>query len=218
MPIYEKYRESMQGQREVVELPPGRPGRRAGTGCAPSGACRRRRRLPRHRRLFGRHPRALRHDQRLGAAAVAIAASAAVALAIGAVSIRTSGIYFIMITLAFTQMLYYLGISLDALRRRRRHAPQGAQPLRRSSTSATRRRAITWRLPCCSSRVFLIYRLVNSRFGLALRAAQVERGALAGARLLALSLSSRRFRDRRRDVRRRGRCCTRTTPTTSRPA
>ena len=45
--------------------------------------------------------------------AVAIGASALVALAIGAVSIRTSGIYFIMITLAFTQMLYYLGISLE---------------------------------------------------------------------------------------------------------
>src|SRR3989449_11118513 len=44
---------------------------------------------------------------------VAIGASAAVAAAIGAVSIRTSGVYFIMITLAFTQMLYYLGISLD---------------------------------------------------------------------------------------------------------
>ena len=44
---------------------------------------------------------------------VAIGASAAVALLIGAVSIRTSGIYFIMITLAFTQMLYYLGISIE---------------------------------------------------------------------------------------------------------
>src|SRR5437762_6558333 len=44
---------------------------------------------------------------------VAIGASALVAAAIGAVSIRASGIYFIMITLAFTQMLYYLGISLD---------------------------------------------------------------------------------------------------------
>src|SRR5207244_248845 len=43
---------------------------------------------------------------------VAIAASALVALGIGAVSIRTSGVYFIMITLAFTQMLYYLGISI----------------------------------------------------------------------------------------------------------
>jgi len=44
--------------------------------------------------------------------ALAIGASALVALAIGAVSIRTSGVYFIMITLAFTQMLYYLGISI----------------------------------------------------------------------------------------------------------
>src|SRR5205814_3938145 len=43
----------------------------------------------------------------------AIGACALLAAAIGAVSIRTSGIYFIMITLAFTQMLYYLGISLE---------------------------------------------------------------------------------------------------------
>ena len=45
--------------------------------------------------------------------ALAIGASALVALVIGAVSLRTSGVYFIMITLAFTQMLYYLGISIE---------------------------------------------------------------------------------------------------------
>ena len=45
--------------------------------------------------------------------ACAIAGSALVALFIGAISLRTSGVYFIMITLAFTQMLYYLGISLE---------------------------------------------------------------------------------------------------------
>jgi branched-chain amino acid transport system permease protein len=45
--------------------------------------------------------------------ASAIAGSALVALFIGAISLRTSGVYFIMITLAFTQMLYYLGISLE---------------------------------------------------------------------------------------------------------
>jgi branched-chain amino acid transport system permease protein len=42
-----------------------------------------------------------------------VAGSALVALFIGAISLRTSGVYFIMITLAFTQMLYYLGISLE---------------------------------------------------------------------------------------------------------
>jgi branched-chain amino acid transport system permease protein len=44
---------------------------------------------------------------------LAIVASAVLALLIGAVSLRTSGVSFIMITLAFTQMLYYLGISLE---------------------------------------------------------------------------------------------------------
>ena len=34
------------------------------------------------------------------------------AAAIGAVSLRTRGVYFIMITLAFAQMLYYLAVSL----------------------------------------------------------------------------------------------------------
>jgi branched-chain amino acid transport system permease protein len=36
------------------------------------------------------------------------------ALVIGAVSLRTTGVSFIMITLAFAQMLYYLGISITA--------------------------------------------------------------------------------------------------------
>src|SRR5690606_21497407 len=43
---------------------------------------------------------------------VAILGSAAIALVIGAISLRTSGVYFIMITLAFCQMLYFLGISI----------------------------------------------------------------------------------------------------------
>jgi branched-chain amino acid transport system permease protein len=43
-------------------------------------------------------------------AAVAVAGIAA--LVIGAISLRTRGVYFIMITLAFAQMLYYLGNSV----------------------------------------------------------------------------------------------------------
>ncbi|WGH80194.1 branched-chain amino acid ABC transporter permease [Jannaschia ovalis] len=45
---------------------------------------------------------------------VAILASALVALAIGWVSLRTGGVYFIMITLAFGQMFYYFAISWPA--------------------------------------------------------------------------------------------------------
>lgn len=44
---------------------------------------------------------------------VAIVAAALAALLIGAVSLRTRGVYFIMITLAFAQMIYYSVISLS---------------------------------------------------------------------------------------------------------
>jgi len=43
---------------------------------------------------------------------LAVASSILIALFIGAVSLRTSGAYFIMITLAFAQMLYYFFVSL----------------------------------------------------------------------------------------------------------
>ena len=42
---------------------------------------------------------------------VAISVAGLVALAIGAICLRTSGVYFIMITLAFGQMFYYFAIS-----------------------------------------------------------------------------------------------------------
>jgi branched-chain amino acid transport system permease protein len=101
--------------------------------------------------------------------AVAIGASALVALAIGAVSIRTSGIYFIMITLAFTQMLYYLGISLEEFggddgMRLRAKSQLGivdlADPLQFYYVV----------LALMLLAVFLVYRIVNSRFGVVLRA------------------------------------------------
>ncbi len=44
---------------------------------------------------------------------VAIAVSALYALVVGALSLRTRGVYFIMITLAFAQMIYYVAIGLD---------------------------------------------------------------------------------------------------------
>jgi branched-chain amino acid transport system permease protein len=103
---------------------------------------------------------------------VAIAASAVVALAIGAVSIRTSGIYFIMITLAFTQMLYYLGISLeeyggdDGMRLKAKSQFSGLIDLRDP---------VAFYYLCLALMliaVYLVYKLVHSRFGMVLRAAK----------------------------------------------
>ena len=45
---------------------------------------------------------------------LSIILSALLALIIGAVSLKTSGVYFIMITLAFAQMMYYFSISWSA--------------------------------------------------------------------------------------------------------
>jgi branched-chain amino acid transport system permease protein len=103
---------------------------------------------------------------------VAIGASALVALAIGAVSIRTSGVYFIMITLAFTQMLYYLGISLaefggdDGMRLKAKSQFAGLIDLRDP---------VAFYYLCLGLMllaVFIVYRIVNSRFGMVLRASK----------------------------------------------
>jgi len=100
---------------------------------------------------------------------VAIGASALVALAIGAVSIRTSGIYFIMITLAFTQMLYYLGISVaefggdDGMRLKRR----SELPFLDLNDPV---QFYYLALVLMLISVFLVSKLVNSRFGMVLRA------------------------------------------------
>jgi branched-chain amino acid transport system permease protein len=104
--------------------------------------------------------------------ALAIGASALVALAIGAVSIRTSGIYFIMITLAFTQMLYYLGISIeefggdDGLRLAVKSQFSGLVPLESPTAFYYLVLAIL------VAAVYLVHRLVNSRFGMVIRAAK----------------------------------------------
>ena len=52
-------------------------------------------------------------DNALLAWPIAIAAAALLAALIGALSLRTSGMHFIMITLAFAQMLYYFFVSLE---------------------------------------------------------------------------------------------------------
>jgi branched-chain amino acid transport system permease protein len=119
---------------------------------------------------------------------VAIGGSALVALAIGAVSIRTSGVYFIMITLAFTQMLYYLGISLeeyggdDGMRLRAR----SEFPLVDLKDPVQFYYVV---LVLMLLALLLTHRIVNSRFGMVLRAAKSNE-----ARSLAIGFSPYPYR------------------------
>lgn len=97
---------------------------------------------------------------------VALAASAIFALVIGALSLRTRGVYFIMITLAFAQMAYYVASGLA-----RYGGDDGLTIYTRSDFSglidlSNRTQFYYLCLACLFGCVFLIWRIVNSRFGL----------------------------------------------------
>ena len=97
----------------------------------------------------------------------AILISALAALAIGALSLRTSGVSFIMITLAFAQMLFYLFVSIktyggdDGLGFRRRNALPWINP----------RDDVAFYYVCLAVLALVLaacHRLVRSRFGIVL--------------------------------------------------
>ena len=97
---------------------------------------------------------------------VALAASAIYALVIGALSLRTRGVYFIMITLAFAQMAYYVASGLA-----RYGGDDGLTVYKRSDFSGlvnlgNRTQFYYLCLACLFAVLILIWRIVNSRFGL----------------------------------------------------
>src|ERR1700726_4822398 len=98
----------------------------------------------------------------------AIGVSALFALVVGALSLRTRGVYFIMITLAFAQMVYYVAIGLD-----RYGGDDGLTIYRRSGfglfdlNNATLFYYLCFALLLAS--IYLVARIVNSRFGLVIR-------------------------------------------------
>ena len=101
---------------------------------------------------------------------LALVVSALFALVIGALSLRTRGVYFIMITLAFAQMLYYVAVSLD-----RYGADDGLTIYRRSQFGLLNlSNKIVFYYLCFALLlvvIFLVARLVNSRFGMVIRGA-----------------------------------------------
>jgi branched-chain amino acid transport system permease protein len=95
----------------------------------------------------------------------AIAAAALAALVIGAISLRTRGVYFIMITLAFAQMMYYVFVSMKAY-----GGDDGVSLPARSSPGfgATLSNEFVWYylvLALLCLVLYLLHRLLNARFG-----------------------------------------------------
>ena len=103
---------------------------------------------------------------------IAIAASALYALVVGALSLRTRGVYFIMITLAFAQMIYYVAIGLD-----RYGGDDGLTIYKRSQFGALLdldNRTVFYYLclVLLLAGIYLVWRIVNSRFGMVIQGAR----------------------------------------------
>ena len=97
---------------------------------------------------------------------VALLASALFALVVGALSLRTRGVYFIMITLAFAQMAYYVASGLA-----RYGGDDGLTIYKRSDFGglidlSNRVQFYYLCVFCLFGGIYLIWRIVNSRFGL----------------------------------------------------
>jgi branched-chain amino acid transport system permease protein len=103
---------------------------------------------------------------------VAIGAAAFYALVVGALSLRTRGVYFIMITLAFAQMIYYVAIGLD-----RYGGDDGLTIYHRSQFGAAldlSNRTVFYYV-CFALlllSIYLVWRIVNSRFGMVIQGAR----------------------------------------------
>lgn len=102
---------------------------------------------------------------------LAIAASALFALITGAISLRTKGVYFIMITMAFAQMGYYFFLSLDEY-----GGDDGLTIYSRSVFDIINieNKMVLFLVTyaCLVASIYAVYRIVNSRFGMVVRGCQ----------------------------------------------
>jgi branched-chain amino acid transport system permease protein len=100
---------------------------------------------------------------------VAVLVGAVLAFLIGLVSLRTKGVYFIMITLAFAQMIYFIFVGLKEY-----GGEDGLSMPQRSATGgldlATDVNFYYVVLALTGISMYLVYRLVNSHFGRVLQA------------------------------------------------
>ncbi len=103
---------------------------------------------------------------------LALAVSGLFALGVGALSLRTRGVYFIMITLAFAQMVYYVAIGLD-----RYGGDDGLTIYKRSTFGGAinlsdRMQFYYLCFALLLGAVYVVWRVVNSRFGMVIQGAR----------------------------------------------
>lgn len=115
---------------------------------------------------------------------VAVVVGAAAAAVIGALSLRSSGVYFIMITLAFAQMIYYFAISWPA------YGGEDGLPIYvrnefpgLNTLDPLQFFAICFVILCLA--LWLVARLTTSRFGLALLCAHHNEARLTSVGVAA---------------------------------
>jgi branched-chain amino acid transport system permease protein len=119
----------------------------------------------------------------------ALAASALFALVVGALSLRTRGVYFIMITLAFAQMAYYVIAGLE-----RYGGDDGLTIQKRSQffTPLNLTDKTQFYYVCVAllfAAIYLVWRIVNSRFGLVIQGARSNE-----ARMRAIGFPTYRYK------------------------
>jgi branched-chain amino acid transport system permease protein len=120
---------------------------------------------------------------------VALLACAVLALILGALSVRTRGVYFIMITLGFAQVFYYVAIGLD-----RYGGDDGLTIYTRSEFGGlvNLSNKTTFYYVCLGllfATIYLVYRLVHSRFGMVIRGSRSN-----DRRMRALGFPTLRYR------------------------
>ena len=119
---------------------------------------------------------------------LALAVGAVFAGITGAMSLRTRGVHFIMITMAFAQMVYFLFVSLEEY-----GADDGLVIYERSATPLIDLHDdLTFYYVCLVSLIaalFVVYRIVNARFGMVIQGAKSN-----DRRMQALGFPTFRYR------------------------
>ena len=120
--------------------------------------------------------------------ALAMLLAGALALAVGALSLRTRAVYFIMITLAFGQMIYFVGVGLDD------YGADDGMVLSAATkfgpvTTGDRIHLYYLTFGLAMAALFATWRIVNSRFGMVLQGAKANE-----PRMQALGYATYRYK------------------------